>query len=233
LSTANGNTPIRRPPHTGATAHAIEALTRAIREGVYPAGQRLVEAQLTQDLGVSRGSLREALRRLASDGLIVLEPHRGAVVKRIERDGVIDILLVREALEGLAAALAAQSIDSDANREQAEAMLVEVREIRNTAGDVDYLEDNLIFHRAIVELSGNTVLGQQIEQLQLPTIRSEFFGNLNGSHWQRSLGEHEAILEAILDADAILAEQLMRAHVRRSRKLFEQMPEDVLAGESS
>lgn len=216
---------VRRHPGTGATQHAIETLTRVIRDGIYPAGQRLVEAQLTRELGVSRSSLREALRRLASDGLIELEPHRGAIVKRMERDDVIDILIVRESLEGLAAGLAAQRMHDAAARGTAQRMLDAVRAVPGDAEAFDYVEDNLGFHRGVVKLSGNKVLGQQIEQLQLPNIRARFFGNLPAAHWQRSLADHEGILEAILDGDAAFAEQLMRTHVRRSRRLFEQMPD--------
>jgi DNA-binding GntR family transcriptional regulator len=216
-----------RDPQVGATDHAIQSLTQAIRDGAYGAGERLVESRLTRELGISRGSLREALRRLAADGLIDLEPHRGAVVRRIDRQTVADLLTVREVLEGLAAALAARASSAESVRQRLRERLARVRGLRAEPGAIDFLQDNLEFHRFIVALAGNTVLAQQIQQLQLPAVRSRFFAQLGDDDWRRSLGEHEAMLEAMLDGDAPLAEQLMRAHIRRTRRLFEKLPDEV------
>lgn len=211
----------------GAAARATLALTNAIHDAVYKPGQRLTEAQLTRELGISRGSLRDVLRRLAAKGLIVLEPNRGAVVKRISRETVMQILTTREVLEGLAAYQAAHTAGQAREREQALQTLTSIRQTQNDSSGIDYLDDNTRFHQFIVDLSGNKVLQQQVEQLQLPGIRSRFFSQVSPEMWQRSLREHEAILEAILEGDAILSEQLMRAHVRRSARHFLELPESV------
>ncbi|MCC7410149.1 MAG: GntR family transcriptional regulator [Gammaproteobacteria bacterium] len=221
--------PATAPPSApvGATDSVIQALTRAIREGHYAPGARLTEAELTRELGVSRGSLREALRRLAADGLIELAPHRGAIVKRVTLDELADTLVVRETLEGLAAALAATRIDLPGNRRR----LADLRErsamLRADMAAQALLEDNVAFHRGIIELSGNAALGRAIEHLQLPALRDRFFAQLGPPEWQRSLAEHAALLDAIADADAALAESLMRAHVRRTRRVLEHLPLDT------
>ena len=211
----------------GTTELATLTLTKAIHEEVYKSGQRLVEAQLTKELGISRGSLREVFRRLASLGLIELEPNRGALVKRISRERVMEILATREVLEGLAASQAAEKSQLTRIKSKILAMLDLIHSLQKDNRDLDFLEDNTRFHQFIVELSENSTLRQQIEQLQLPGIRSRFFSQVSSSTWQRSLREHEAILDAIIDGDTLLSEQLMRAHVRRTRRHFAALPESM------
>ncbi len=211
----------------GTTELATLTLTKAIHEEVYKSGQRLVEAQLTKELGISRGSLREVFRRLSSLGLVDLEPNRGALVKRISRESVMEILATREVLEGLAAFQAAENSKLAHIKTKALTMLELIDTLQKDHKDLDFLEDNNRFHQFIVELSENRTLRQQIEQLQLPGIRSRFFSQVSSSTWQRSLREHEAILDAIIDGDAILSEQLMRAHVRRTRRHFAALPESM------
>jgi DNA-binding GntR family transcriptional regulator len=211
----------------GTTEQATLTLTNAIHDEVYKSGQRLVEAQLTKDLGISRGSLRDVLRRLAANGLIDLEPNRGAVVKRISRESVMDILATREVLEGLAAFQAAENMAQPEKQEEVLKMLEGIQQIQNDTSEIDFLEDNTRFHQFIIELSCNKVLQQQIKQLQLPGIRSRFFAQVSPTMWQHSLRDHETLLEAILEGDTLLAEQLMRAHVRRSRRHFSDLPESI------
>ena len=213
---------VARDPGTGATEHVIAALTQAIRDNAYQAGERLVENRLTEQLGVSRSSVREALRRLEAHGLVQIEPHRGAVVRRIGPTEVMEILAVREVLEGLAASLAAQHVDQHDNRQRLEAALDRIDRVRSGELSVNYLEDNLDFHAIITELSDNPTLRQQINQLQLPVSRSQFFSQMKPEDWIRSLNEHELILVAILEGDAALAEQQMRAHIRRTIRLIKQ-----------
>ena len=211
----------------GTTEQATVALTKAIHDEVYKSGQRLVEARLTRELGISRGSLREVFRRLASLGLVDLEPNRGAIVKRISREAVMEILSTREVLEGLAARQAAENSGQAHIIKKVTAMLELIHELQVDTGEVDFLQDNSRFHQFIVELSENNTLRQQIEQLQLPGIRSRFFSQVSQQIWQRSLRDHESILEAVIDGDAILAEELMRAHVRRTRRHFQTLPESL------
>lgn len=213
-----------------ATEHVINYLTKAIADGTYQAGERLIENKLTEELDVGRGPIREAFRRLHSDGLIELQPNRGAIVRSFGREDVEEILAIREVMEGFAAALATQNIDKHDNRSRTEEMLRHVEQLLDSKSQVDFLADNSSFHHFIISLSGNKTLAHQIDQLQKPAIRSWFFNQLQDNNWSRSLNEHKLILEAILDKDAALAEQLMRAHIRRTKKLFSQLPEEVFDG---
>ena len=210
-----------------ASEHAVNALTQAIRDGVYCAGDRLVESRLTTELGVSRSTLREVLRRLGADGLIRLEPNKGAIVRSLTRKDVIELLQVREVLEGFAAGLAARNAGVVDHRAHIQAALDRIVAIRRDRHGVNYLENNSDFHQLIIAVSGNKTLAQQIRQLQMPYMRAWYFEQLKSADWDRSLNEHEQILLALLDGDAALAEQLMSAHIRRTRKLVESLPDAV------
>ena len=94
----------------------IERLREAILAGRIVPGQRLVANDLTGQLGVGRGSVREAFQRLASDGLVEIIPNRGAIVRRLSRDQVRELFQIRVNLEGLAARLAAENINENSNR---------------------------------------------------------------------------------------------------------------------
>lgn len=225
-----------RVPAGRASERALNAVTQAIRDGVYQAGDRLTESRLTRELGVSRSTLREVFRRLSADGLVRLEPNKGAVVRTLSRRDVTELLAVREVLEGFAAGLAARNAAAPERRARVQSMLERINAVRQDGTGVNYLEDNADFHEAIVDLAGNRTLAQQIRQLQLPHVRSRYFERLHSEEWDRSLAEHQHILLAILDGDAALAEQLMGGHVRRTRKMIESLPEDAFdldeAGES-
>jgi DNA-binding GntR family transcriptional regulator len=218
---------IRRRNGNSASEHAVNTLVQAIRDGVYGAGARLVESRLTQALGVSRGTLREVFRRLEADGLVRLEANRGAIVRALTRQDIIELLQVRELLEGFAARLAAQRSSDIGNQARIRQALETIGAARRDPRGFDYLEDNEEFHRLILELSGNRTLAQQIRQLQMPYMRARYFDQLKADDWNRSLNEHEQILQALLDADEVLAEQLMRAHVRRTRRVIEGLPDAV------
>jgi DNA-binding GntR family transcriptional regulator len=217
----------RRRQGASASEHAVNALTQAIRDGIYGAGDRLVESRLTRELGVSRSTLREVLRRLGADGLIRLEPNKGAIVRSLTRKDVIELLQVREVLEGFAAGLAARNAGVGDNRSRIQAALDRIAAIRRDRHGVNYLENNSDFHQLIIDVSGNRTLAQQIRQLQMPYMRSWYFEQLNSADWNRSLNEHEQILLALLDGDAALAEQLMSAHIRRTRKMVGSLPDEV------
>lgn len=221
----------RDQPHrrsgTSASEHAFNALTQAIRDGVYCAGDRLVESRLTKELGVSRSTLREVLRRLGADGLVRLEPNKGAIVRSLTRKDVIELLMVREVLEGFAAGLAAGNIGVADHRSLIQSALDRIAAMRVDPHGFNYLEDNSSFHQLIIDLSANKTLAQQIRQLQMPYVRSWYFEQLKSADWDRSSNEHEQILLALLDGDSALAEQLMSAHIRRTRKLFESLPVEI------
>jgi DNA-binding GntR family transcriptional regulator len=194
----------------------IDAITEGVKEGRYAPGQRLVEADLTRELGVSRGPLREALGRLASEGILEIEPYRGAIVRKLSRADVVDLFQIREVLEGEAARLA----DEGDNRHRLELAAKVMDTYKNKNDTFAYMDENTRYHELIVDLSGNKLLARLIVQLQVHAFRLLFRRLIiEGSAMDNSITEHDAVATAILAGDARGAERQMRRHVRRSGEM--------------
>jgi DNA-binding GntR family transcriptional regulator len=210
-------------------AGAVERVLGALRDGIldrrFAPGQRLVEADLTRDLGVSRGPLREAFRRLSAEGLIDIVPHRGALVRRLTSRQTADLFEVRIELEALAARRAAAAMADPQSRGRFEAAVAPVfAEIRRSSDD--YMDENAAFHLAVMEASGNEPLTAIARQLQLPLIMLQVQRNLPAEVLGRSVAEHRQIAEAILSGDGEAAGAAMRAHLVRAAELTADMHPD-------
>jgi DNA-binding GntR family transcriptional regulator len=194
--------------------YTIAALREAIREGTLAQGQRLVVADVARMLGVSNGPVREAIRRLTGEGLVEITPHRGASVRQYTSRDIRDVYQIREVLEGLAARLAAERIADDDHRARLQALIAEI-----PAACLDgekYLTHNHDFHELIYEMSGNTRLREQAQELILPIYRLRYHQFIDLSYARTSAAEHQQIAEAILEGDGVWAERAMRNHVRNS-----------------
>lgn len=197
-----------------------EHLRDEILAGRLPPGSELQEVALSRSLGVSRGPIREAIGRLAAEGLVTVRPRRGAVVRSLSREEFLEAYQVREALEILGIRLAVPRLgDGDVARLEA---LVDEMEGHAQRGDVDgFFDANERFHRGIVELSGNgklvelhDLLLSQMGQYRLRSLALR--GNL-----ERSVGEHRAILRAVRSRDAERAARLLGEHIRVPQRRLE------------
>ena len=208
------------PARATAVQSVVDAIVEGVKEGRYAPGQRLVEADLTAELGVSRGPLREALGRLAAEGVLEIEPYRGALVRRLSRDDVADLFQIREVLEGEAARLAATHIDEGDHHERLEAAIAAVDRYRDRNDSFAYMDENSRFHELIVELSGNKLLARMIGQLQVHAFRLLFRRMVvEDTAVTNSIAEHDEVAAAILAGNARAAERSMREHVRRSGEM--------------
>lgn len=201
-----------------------ETIREAILAGDLAPGQRLVEAFLTERFGVSRPSIRAALGRLAAEGIVELVPNRGAIVRQLRRKEIFDRYQIREQLEGLAAGLAAERWAS--NPRSAELL----EGLRPSIGPIFQVEErraeNLRFHEAVAEASGNSQLWGAIQRVSLPTemvaLRRQH--DADPDYWDLARAEHASITAAILAGNAELAGAQMRSHVRRVREDFMKLP---------
>lgn len=202
------------PAHGATVAHIVERLRDAILTRELAPGARLVESDLTLRYAVSRGPVREALRRLAAEGLIVHVPHRGALVRRLCAREITELFQIRVALESLAARLAAQSNDAQARARFAAA----IAPIYSPAPRVacEYLAENNAFHDAILTLAGNAQLRDLALKLQLPLIMAQVGDVLTPEVLAASVSEHRALAEAIGARDPDAAAAAMRAHLDRA-----------------
>ena len=191
-------------------------------------GAELAEVALAEQLGVSRGPIREAIRRLASEGLVTVRPRRGAVVSLLSKEEFLELYQVREALEMMAVRLAVPRLQpTDIAALQA---LIDAMAAHAERGQVaEFFEANAVFHARLVDASGNAKLGELYRQLldQLGRYRTRSLrlrGNL-----QRSVAEHAAILRAAKRGDADRASHLMSEHIRVPQRRLKSLSDDQLA----
>jgi DNA-binding GntR family transcriptional regulator len=218
ISEANEPRGEMAPPAHGATVtFIVERLREDILAGRLQPGARLVECELTLRFAVSRGPVREALRRLAAEGLIEHAPHRGAGVRRLSARAIRELFEIRAELEALAARLAA-GCDDDAARARFCESIRPIFDGRRRQAP-DYLSENAAFHDALMALAGNLQLRELATRLHLPLIMAQVGGVLTAGALEDSVREHRAIAEAVLRRDPETAAARMRAHLRRAAAL--------------
>ena len=197
--------------HSPLTTLVVEALRERILGGTMAPGERLVEGRLSQELGVSRMPVREALRQLAAEGLVTIEPRRGASVTSINPDQVRELVEVRATLEGLNAKLAARRHDPEKIAEL-ERILREGTELAASDGDLaTMMRLNQRFHDALGNIAANSVLRDIMRSLRDRT--AVLFAPLNRERGRQNWDEHAAILRAVIKGDAELAALLAARHV--------------------
>jgi DNA-binding GntR family transcriptional regulator len=189
-----------------------EWVRERIRHGRLVPGQRLVEADIVTATGVSRGKVREALRRLESEGLVSIEEFRGASVKKLSLDEVRQIYQARMALEGMAAGECASRADK--------ALRTRLREIQDemdageSAGNHDrFARLNEAWHHLIIDGSGNGYIAQFLKRLNVPIYRLLFATFYTTQRIATANADHRVITAAIVDGRSADAEQAMRAHI--------------------
>jgi DNA-binding GntR family transcriptional regulator len=193
----------------------LDAVREAIINGTLKPRERLMEIQLAEELGVSRTPVREALRKLELEGFIVMVPRKGAYVADISFKDIADVFEIRAALEGLAAALAAERITNE-ELEAMERVLAEKAEAI-AKNDLDRLvETDTKFHEAIYEASRNQRLWTIISNLREQIQRFRTTSLSNPGRSKQSLDEHRNIVEAIQARDIQLSRKVAQEHIENA-----------------
>lgn len=195
---------------------AIEYIRSGITEGRFAPGQRLITAEIMEDIGISRGSLREAFSRLAAEGLVDLIPNRGAIVKRLSRMELINLFRIREVLEGLAARQAAEAIHQGDNLSTFTSVWEQMRGDGQAMGPVEFSEKNSLFHSTLVSIASNQQLADLLNKLQIRVVMFQLGRALNPEDIAHSVREHEPIAQAVLTGNPDAADDAMRRHLRGS-----------------
>jgi DNA-binding GntR family transcriptional regulator len=196
--------------HSSLHDQVINELRQAILSGKLKPGERLVEGRLADELGVSRNPVREAIRALASEGLIEVTARRGATVATMTEQEARETIEVRALLEGHNARLAA--------RRQDKQIIKRIETVLNkgtaavAAKRFEQLFDlNQQFHRELAAAGQNTVLGDLLQKLRERTAM--LFSPTNPARQARNWEQHAAILRAIIEADERTAATLAAEHV--------------------
>lgn len=198
----------RRPLHD----ELVEHLRNLIVRGTLVPGSKVQEQVLCDQFDVSRTPLREALRSLAAEGLVVLTPRRGAAIAEVTRRDLEEAFPIVGALEALAGELACQNItDSEIDRARLlQQQLVEAHECEDLA---KYSAANAKIHQLILAAASNPTLTQLLKSLDGRVRRARYMVNISGVRWAAAVAEHQMILEALEARDGNKLGEILKLHI--------------------
>ncbi len=192
---------------------AAERLRTLIIEGELAPGARLNERELSERLGVSRTPLREAFRMLASDGLLVQLPNRGAQVVALSADDVRHAFEVMASLEGLSGELAAQRV-TDAEVAELRALQAEMEAAHAQRDLPNYYRINRAIHDRINAIAANPILTQTFRTLNTRLHALRFRSNLVPAKWDHAVAEHRDMIDALAAHDGVRLRDILVRHLK-------------------
>lgn len=203
------------PQYASRSELAYQKLRQAIEAGELKAGQRVMEVEIADWLEVSRTPVREALRRLESEGMLAMEPRHGLVVASISRDAMLELYVMREVLEGTAARLCARNASD-----------IEVMELQELVKREARLSDNLealarhnrLFHEAVHRGAHNRYLEKSLSAVNDSMWLLGKSQMLLAERAKTAVVEHAELFDAINRRDADGAEEIARRHVQSARR---------------
>lgn len=193
----------------------FETLREAIISAVLRPGERLMEIQLAEEMGVSRTPVREAIRKLELEGFVVMVPRKGAYVAGISIKDIADVFEIRAAMEGLAAGLAAERITEE-ELEQLERILVKIGECVQNKDLEKLIEVDTEFHDTLYKACRNERLVQIVSNLREQIQRARTASLSTPGRSKYALEEHKKIVEAVSERNVELAQMLAREHIENA-----------------
>jgi len=215
------------PDHGQASDKVTQILREAILDGALRPSAWLRESELARELGVSRTPVREALKRLSAEGLVTITARQGAMVSRMTVEDVLEVYVVRENLEGLAARLAARH-RSQQQLDQLEVILSRMTRATSEGRPTDLADLNISFHKVIRKAAANHYLDHFLTRVEFAVRR---FGRTTfemPGRTEEAMEEHRRIVEALRASDAQAAERLATAHMRRARIAYPDVDRPVM-----
>ena len=209
--------PIRLDSYQPLREVVCETLREAIRSGVLKPGERLMEIQLADELGVSRTPVREAMRKLELEGYVIMLPRRGTYVANISIRDINEVFEIRTTMDALASGLAAERITEE-ELEQLERLLVSIGENIETRNMKKVVEDDMEFHDILYKASRNQRLVGIISNLREQMTRFRSMSMSYPGRLKKTLEEHSRLVEAIAQRDVELAQKLAVEHMENSEQ---------------
>jgi DNA-binding GntR family transcriptional regulator len=207
-----------------ATDRVSQAIGQGIRAGIFVPGQHLLEPELTRRIGISRGSLREALKHLAAAGIVTLNRYRGAYISSLDKKSVLDLLDTLEPLACLAARLAATHCDTAEKK----------RSMKNAADSIEsagregnrgrYLELRRHFYDIMLDIGGNQELARVIPLSRTDLFRAQVERFQTEHQRQRHVSGYAKIAAAVIEGNVTAAERAMKRHFEGTRKTMGELP---------
>jgi DNA-binding GntR family transcriptional regulator len=212
---------------------AVNQLKREIQQGRFVPGQRLVEIDIMEHLGISRGRVREVYKRLEADGLVQIDKNRGASVRKVSRQEVENIFEVLEEISILMIKKVAQEIDGPESRAQLQETLAAAQQFRKNSANIKqvtaYMDENARFWGSLAAISGNPVLADVRRRLQAPLFRLAMEGLTIRNNREQWITRHEEIISAILEGDIKHATRHARKSMHDVWHAILELPETAFA----
>lgn len=186
-----------------------------IIEGTLEPGSRIDEAHLIEELGVSRTPFREALRTLAAEGLVIVRPSKGSIVRKLTRDEVFSMLEVLANLEKLGGELACQRA-SDKEINALIDLHKRMMDCYRARDRMPYYKMNQEFHSRLAELSKNETLLDMQANIQARLKRIRYIGNQEPDSWAGAVADHEEMVSALKDRDGAALGEAMANHLKKT-----------------
>lgn len=203
------------PKFSSLRDRVFSQLQNDILNGMYEPGESLIESKLSEELGVSRTPIREAIRQLELEGLVKTIPNKGATVSGITNQDIEDIYTIRMLIEGLAARWAAEKITPKELKELQEA--VDLEEFYTNKNETDQLlKFDTRFHDIIYKACKSKPLMHTLSTFHHYVQKARSISMSSPERAAQVLKEHKAILQAIIDGDGEKAEKLSTEHVRNA-----------------
>lgn len=196
-----------------------EELRNLILSGEIKPGTRMMEIELADSMGVSRTPIREAIRKLEKEGLVTIEPRKGAYVSTISMNDIVNILQIRGTLEGLAAMLAATRIKEIELMKLKEASQAFDRAVEE-GNTKEMISNDTLFHHIIVEASGNDLLIKMVTDLQEIVLRFRYLYYKDFKRAEKMPPEHANILRAIETGSGETARSAAEFHINSLRDMI-------------
>ena len=200
----------------------FQTLRSLLVEGKIAPGSKLNERELAERLNVSRTPIREAIRRLAADGLVELIANRGAIAIQLSLEDVIHTFNVIAELEGYSGELAAQNI-SDSTLSELEALQYEMMASYARRDLSSYYKLNLGIHHLINQAANNPILTKLFSQVNARIEALRFRSNQDGVKWEKAVEEHQEMLDALKARDGARMRKVMISHVTNKRNVVVQL----------
>lgn len=219
--TENGSSPDR----------VVEWVEEGLHSGRYVPGQKLIEAELIATLGVSRGPVREGLKRLHGRGVVTQTPHRGAHIRAFSRPEAQDLLTVLEPLTSLMAQLAATAVAEGAAARPLADIDTWIKRFRQgDFNDMSFVGKRQHFYESLIAIGGNRELPLIMPISLLHLLRLQSFRYLDSRNRQDVVDEYLKIIDAVMAGDATRAAKLGKAHVQAAKKRLASLPDHAFPG---
>jgi DNA-binding GntR family transcriptional regulator len=209
-----------------AVGDIVEWIRQRIRIGRLVPGQRLVEADIMRELPATRSRVREALQRLATEGLVTIEEFRGASVKDFSHDELRQMYRARMALEGLAAGDFAASNDVE-RKKRLQRLQNELNDIEDGLDHERFARLNDEWHRLIIEGSGNEFVRMFVDRLRVPIYRILLSSFYSARRVDKANAGHRKVTEAIVQGRVKDAERCMREHIAEGLEALSEMDSEL------